>query len=398
MLYDPLRHEVLSSTSWNADVTRTAVERIAAASIKQFSSAQNWPSHPLDDNGKPTRYHNLYLGAAGVIWALDYLARLGLAETVSEFSSTFDALFAANHDEIVASKSGANGLLIADSGLLLLGARLCGPEYVADRLSGAIDANQDNPVLELMWGSPGTMLAALFMYEWTGDEAWAGKFRRDAASLWNRMEHYEPAQCYLWRQELYGSSVLMLGGVHGFAGNAFPLIRGWNLLGAAEQQRWAERMEHALRATAVQQDGLMNWPPSVGAPRPGRTKILAQHCHGAPGMVNCLAHLPDARVDDLLLMGGELTWAAGPLSKGANLCHGTAGNGYAFLKLFQRTKDELWLDRARRFAMHSLEQSNRDLQQYGQLRYSLWTGDLGLAIYLWHCIQATDVFPTMDVF
>jgi hypothetical protein len=33
--------------------------------------------------------------------------------------------------------------------------------------------------------------------------------------------------------------------------------------------------------------------------------------------------------------GGELTWRAGPLAKGANLCHGTAGNGYAFLALFE---------------------------------------------------------------
>jgi Lanthionine synthetase C-like protein len=56
----------------------------------------------------------------------------------------------------------------------------------------------------------------------------------------------------------------------------------------------------------------------------------------------------------MLLAGGELTWRAGPLSKGSNLCHGTAGNGYAFLALFERTGDELWLERARAFAMHSV--------------------------------------------
>jgi lantibiotic modifying enzyme len=56
----------------------------------------------------------------------------------------------------------------------------------------------------------------------------------------------------------------------------------------------------------------------------------------------------------VLLAGGELTWRAGPLVKGAGLCHGTAGNGYAFLKLFARTGDERWLERARRFAMHAI--------------------------------------------
>jgi len=33
--------------------------------------------------------------------------------------------------------------------------------------------------------------------------------------------------------------------------------------------------------------------------------------------------------------------------KGAGICHGTAGNGYALLKTFERTGDELWLERAR---------------------------------------------------
>ena len=44
---------------------------------------------------------------------------------------------------------------------------------------------------------------------------------------------------------------------------------------------------------------------------------------------------------------GELVWQAGPLTKGAGLCHGTAGNGYAFLALHGRTRDARWLERAR---------------------------------------------------
>ena len=34
----------------------------------------------------------------------------------------------------------------------------------------------------------------------------------------------------------------------------------------------------------------------------------------------------------------------------------------------------------------------------GRGRYSLWTGDVGLAIYLWDCITAEPRFPTIDVF
>ena len=108
-------------------------------------------------------------------------------------------------------------------------------------------------------------------------------------------------------------------------------------------------------------------------------KRLLQFCHGAPGFVVCLADLPSAALDDLLLAAGETIWSAGPLTKGSNLCHGTGGNGYALLKLYRRTRDPLWLERARSFAMHGIAQTQDAASRYGQSRYSLWTGDLGFA-------------------
>ncbi len=189
-----------------------------------------------------------------------------------------------------------------------------------------------------------------------------------------------------------------LGAVHGFAGNLLPAVQGWSLLSTQEQRDWSACIERTLRATAIRQGKLVNWPQSQGKHRHGRTAILVQHCHGAPGIVNALAYFADSRIDDLLIAAGELTWHAGPLVKGGGLCHGTAGNGFAFLKLFRRTKDEIWLDRARRFAMHACRQSNAARQEHHRSRYSLWTGDLGLAIYLWHCIHFDDRFPTRDFF
>ena len=91
-------------------------------------------------------------------------------------------------------------------------------------------------------------------------------------------------------------------------------------------------------------------------------------------------------LDALLLAGGELTWAAGPLRKGPGLCHGTAGNGFAFLKLFARTGDERWLGRARRFAMHAAAQVEAERAGTGHGRHALWTGDLGTAIFLHQCL------------
>ena len=118
--------------------------------------------------------------------------------------------------------------------------------------------------------------------------------------------------------------------------------------------------------TAIVEDGRANWPPSVGT----EDKLRLQWCHGAPGIITTASAYLD---EELLLAGAELIWDAGPPlaeEKGAGLCHGTAGNGYALLKTFERTGDERWLERARAFAMHALAQA----EQLPAGRYSLFTG------------------------
>ena len=115
-----------------------------------------------------------------------------------------------------------------------------------------------------------------------------------------------------------------------------------------------------------------------------------QWCDGAPGVITCAGAYLD---EDLLLAAAELAWRAGPSGeeKGASLCHGTAGTGWAFLKAFGRTQDELWLERARRFAVHALEQARRRPR-----RYSLWTGDLGVALFAADCIEACTAYPVLE--
>jgi Lanthionine synthetase C-like protein len=100
-----------------------------------------------------------------------------------------------------------------------------------------------------------------------------------------------------------------------------------------------------------------------------------------------------------MLAGAELVWRAGPprLEKGPGICHGTAGNGYAFLKVLARTGDERWLERARRFAVHALEQVERSHRERGLGRYSLWTGDVGAALFAADCLDARTAMPILDV-
>jgi hypothetical protein len=83
---------------------------------------------------------------------------------------------------------------------------------------------------------------------------------------------------------------------------------------------------------------------------------------------------------DLALAAGELIWRAGPLRKGPGLCHGTAGNGFAFLKLLNLTGDELWLDRARRFGLRAIAQLVHQRVRFGRGRYTPWTGTACVAL------------------
>ena len=36
--------------------------------------------------------------------------------------------------------------------------------------------------------------------------------------------------------------------------------------------------------------------------------------------------------------------------------------------------------------------------QFARGRYALWTGHIGLAVYLWDCVTAEPRFPSIDVF
>jgi hypothetical protein len=194
-------------------------------------------------------------------------------------------------------------------------------------------------------------------------------------------------------QPIYG--VRYLGAAHGFAGNAGVIVRGLDLLDDASRRRWSQALVETMQRTALRDGELANWPTVADRLRRS-PPTLVQWCHGAPGMIAGVAALPEPELDTLLGAAGELVWVAGPLEKGASLCHGTAGNGFAFLKLYRRSGDARWLERARAFAMHAMAQSDRHAQRYGQRRHSLWTGDPGVALYVVACIDGNDALPLVD--
>ena len=402
MLFDQARHEALCATPWNEAVARHAISEIVADTLEHFDSQTLWPTHPRDtDLGDATLpAAAVYHGAAGVILALERLQAQAMASIEVDFAATGNALIAHNQRFNFASGIAPHSYLLGDTGVLLFQFKRSRSPTVADALFALVQGNLHNPTQEFLWGSPGTLLAALHMFEMTHGARWQDVLQRGVDILWSQMQRDAKASdVWLWTQDMYGRQRQYLGGGHGFVGNVFPIIRGAHLLRATQVDAFVERTLRVLSLTAMDDAGMSNWDglfDAVGSGLPVRP--LVQDCHGAPGIICRLADTNSQELRALLLRGGELVWAAGPLSKGSGLCHGTAGNGFALLKLQTMTNDPKWLDRARTFAMHALAQGASQCVEHGQRRYSLWTGDLGVALFAAACINGDSAFPTLDVF
>ena len=254
-LFDPQRHERLNAAQWSENAARRAIETITRDCEDRFSPDGLWPPHPLDLDGRPARepFTMLYLGAAGVIFALDFLARRGLARPTKRFASVLASLEERNREQIGSVES----FLMGRSGILLMKHRMAPSRENAIRIASSVAANADHPSREFLWGAPGTMHVALAMHESTGEERWAELFRFSAKAL-ERDLIEGPEGCQLWDQHL-GRRRTYLGAGHGFAGNAGAILRGLELFAPRERAAWIERIVTATLATVARAGSLANW-------------------------------------------------------------------------------------------------------------------------------------------
>jgi hypothetical protein len=388
-LFDPERHEPLSPEPWQSGAALAAIEAIVA-DVRRAGRDGAWPAHPLDQGVKDGS-RALYMGAAGILWGLVHLARQGAIASDPhwvEWALALPEAYRATPD----TSRGVPSYFVGEAGILLTALRAQPSAALADRLFEVVKSNVHNPTLEMMWGAPGSALAAVFAHELTGDDRWRVVYLDSLQALEHSWREHDGDACALWTQDLYGRQRRILGAAHGFAGNVFSILRGRSLSSEVAFGAAVSRAVGALRATVELDGERANWPSDTG-----RERFYVQWCHGAPGVLTSFARAPaDPELDALWLPAAELIWQAGPLKKGSNLCHGTAGNGAALLATFVRTGDERWLDRARRFGMHAIAQVAAARDEYGRGRYSLWLGDIGVAVYLWHCVHGMSGLPSLD--
>ena len=336
MLYQKKNHEPLAGGAWDERLARYAI-----ADIVDEAKASLEP-----------RPGGVYEGLAGEVYALRALGETVEVESLGKVNNP--------------------GLAEGQLGLAVVS----GDKKLAMRAARASIESTNNDLLD---GTAGALIAAVLLG--LDDVA-----RVAIERLWSTWTFDSKLRACIWTHEVGGRRVQPLGMAHGLAGNAYALLRAGGYQSPLHQRELLDRVVEGLTNTALSERSLMNWPPEPGAPA---KELRVQWCHGAPGIVCGLAGAPAHReLDRLLLAAGELTWTAGPLKTSAGLCHGTAGNGFAFLKLHRRTRDSKWLERARRFAMHAIAQRKSER--------GLFNGDLGVALYVRACIDVDDAFPLFD--
>uniref|UniRef100_A0A8D8S7I7 LanC-like protein 3 homolog n=2 Tax=Cacopsylla melanoneura TaxID=428564 RepID=A0A8D8S7I7_9HEMI len=130
---------------------------------------------------------------------------------------------------------------------------------------------------------------------------------------------------------------------------------------------------------------------------------LVHWCHGAPGVIYLMAKAylfwGEEKYLNSCIKCGDVIWEKGLLKKGPGICHGVAGNGYAFLLLYRLTKNEQYLHKAYLFANFMLSDDFKRNSRMPDAPFSLYEGLAGTACFFVDLLQPDKaIFPFMDIF
>lgn len=161
-----------------------------------------------------------------------------------------------------------------------------------------------------------------------------------------------------------------------------------------------EEIKHSIDKFADLQDGEGNFPIVLDDLR---EKRLVHWCHGAPGAIYLFAKayllFQDEKYLAVCQRAADLIWNKGLLKKGPGLCHGVAGNGYAFLLMFRLTGDKQYLYKATKFMQFLKDPQFTKYARTPDRPYSLYEGVAGTVCYLTDLLTPEQAaFPFMNVF
>ena len=102
-MFEHGRHVPLRPIPWSESDATGAIEDIVADGLDQLDAERFWPAHPLDE-GIRDDHTSLYFGAAGMVWGIDYLGRVGATKARFDFGGVLPRLLDASRAEFATWK------------------------------------------------------------------------------------------------------------------------------------------------------------------------------------------------------------------------------------------------------------------------------------------------------
>ncbi len=220
--------------------------------------------------------------------------------------------------------------------------------------------------IDLLYGTAGTLLGTLALYEATGDLPLLAEARTIGDQL---LDAALPAPggatgCY-WEvasSAPVGPTKPFLGLLHGTAGIGLALA---HLARVSGDQRYLDGAmgsaalllsQASVASGLVPADGaatktrIMKWPLHLGDDKPG----LQAQCHGAGGIGYFFLQLdgitPDPRYRDAAEGAAYAVVAQLEAETRSGICHGLSGTAHLTIDCFQSFEDSQWIDFAHRCA------------------------------------------------
>ncbi|KAI0984974.1 hypothetical protein GJ496_007407 [Pomphorhynchus laevis] len=339
--------------------------------------------------------YTVYTGSAGIVYAYLLLSnKLNCPELTDKFNNLRD-LFLKNVDIAKdAKKTRRITMLCGDPGIYVIEYLLNPTEaklidiihYFRNLLPLTLDSSKFSD--ELLYGRAGYLQAVLFLrktliikndLQHIAEIDLIIKELAESILKNGRKNRYNSRSqlplCFKWHDKMY------FGAAHGLSGILLMLIKATECV----QELKPHINSYILPAVKSLIDHTFD-TGNLKSSEGNETDRLVQWCHGSPGLIPLLVEA--YRISDDAYFIEKATWMAndvwkrGLLQKGYGLCHGAAGNAYAFLYLYKVTNDQLYLYRSLKFAEYCITKNTREISRVPDRPNSLFEGKSGTLYFL----------------
>ncbi|XP_063700393.1 lanC-like protein 3 homolog [Culicoides brevitarsis] len=205
---------------------------------------------------------------------------------------------------------------------------------------------------------------------------------------------------YQWHGKKY------LGAAHGISAILFTLLRSSWFSKSTENDEFSNISHTKLADIKNSIDYLLRFQAADGnfpTKFDSDDKHLVHWCHGSPGFIILYAKaylvFKEKSYLEACVRCADNIWHQGLLLKGPGICHGIAGNGYAFLLMFRLTNNPKYLHRAHKFAEFLETDDFKRHSRTPDRPFSLFEGIAGTVCFLIDLMTPEKAaFPFMNVF